>query len=217
MELRAKIFFSYRVVPQNCIIYYTKLTQMHIKMTRSSILLTFGVIVLMVNACTCESDPLDAIKPFQPEDKYFKSALVSLHFVMETSPIPKIDTLFSQLRGMYDLPVDATGAKDGTYTGASPYDAFDYRHVVTIKIKDEQIVSVDYDEVNREGMGKEGDEAYNEEMSVTGTTPAVAYPMMEEQFLKTQDLLEVDAVSGASYSLQRFRYALTVALIKARL
>jgi major membrane immunogen (membrane-anchored lipoprotein) len=186
-------------------------------MNRSIIMLTFAGIVLIINSCTSTADPLDAVKPFQPEDKYFKSALVTLHFVIETSPIPEVDTLFAQLREMYALPVDARGAKDGTFTGASPYDAFDYSHVVSIKIKDEQIVSVDYNEVNKEGVGKQEDEPYNEEMSVTGTTPAIAYPIMEEQFLETQNLLEVDAVSGASYSLQRFRYALTVALIKARL
>ena len=171
----------------------------------------------MLYACKTPVEGLDAVKPYHPEDKYFKSSLVTLHFVIETSPIPEIDTLFSQLRTLYDLPVDASGANDGVFTGESPYDAFDYKHVVTIEIRDEEIVSVDYNEVNKEGIGKEEDKAYCEEMSITGTTPAIAYPIMEEQFLETQDLLEVDAVSGASYSLQRFRYALTVALIKARL
>jgi major membrane immunogen (membrane-anchored lipoprotein) len=52
-------------------------------------------------------------------------------------------------------------------------------------------------------------------MSVTGTTPAIAYPLMEEMLLSTQNMMEVDAVSGASYSLQRFRLAMTIALMKA--
>jgi major membrane immunogen (membrane-anchored lipoprotein) len=57
----------------------------------------------------------------------------------------------------------------------------------------------------------------NEEMSITGTTPAQAYPQMKQQLLERQNSIEVDAVSGATYSLYRFRYALAVALMKARL
>ena len=33
--------------------------------------------------------------------------------------------------------------------------------------------------------------------------------------MATQNMLEVDGVSGATYSLHRFRYAVTVALMKA--
>ena len=64
-------------------------------------------------------------------------------------------------------------------------------------------------------MGKQEDEAYCEQMSITGTTPAIAYPNMEEQLVSKQNILDVDSVSGASYSLYRFRYAVTIALMKA--
>ena len=117
----------------------------------------------------------------------------------------------------YNLPVDASGCKDGIYTGESPYDAYDYKHIVKIQIKDAKIVAVDYNEVHRSGIGKQEDEAYGREMSVTGTTPAEAYPAMEKQLLERQNMMAVDAVTGASYSLYRFRYALAVALIKARI
>lgn len=50
-----------------------------------------------------------------------------------------------------------------------------------------------------------------------GTTPAIAYPILEERLLDNQDILKVDAVSGASYSLRRFRYAVVIALMKANL
>lgn len=52
-------------------------------------------------------------------------------------------------------------------------------------------------------------------MKVSGTTPAIAYPHMEESLMANQDLMQVDGVSGATYSLYRFRYAVTVALMKA--
>ena len=54
-------------------------------------------------------------------------------------------------------------------------------------------------------------------MRVTGTSPALAYPKMEQSLVDRQNFEQVDAVSGASYSLYRFRYAVMEALIKARL
>ena len=173
--------------------------------------------ILLISSCTCQEDSLDSIKDFHPEDKYFKSSLVNLHFIMETSPIAEVDTLFAQLIKLYDLPVSPLGLKDGTFTGVSPYDAFDYRHEVILKIKDGKIGELDYNENNRKGVGKQEDKEYCEEMSVTGTSPAIAYPIYEEALLRTQNILEVDAVSGASYSLYRFRYAVTIALMKASL
>jgi major membrane immunogen (membrane-anchored lipoprotein) len=167
------------------------------------------------DSCNCTEDSLDEIKAFKPDNKYFKSSLVSLHFMMETSPVEEVDTYFQQLILMHELPVNAEGAKDGTYIGATPYDAFDYRHEVKIRIQGGEIVEVDYNEVKKDGKGKQEDEEYCEEMSVTGTTPAIAYPLMEEMILTTQNLMEVDAVSGASYSLHRFRLAMTIALMKA--
>jgi major membrane immunogen (membrane-anchored lipoprotein) len=175
------------------------------------------VLFLMASCrpCVCDEDSLDKIKAFHPENKYFKSALVSLHFVMETSPIAEVDSHFRQLIQMHALPLDASRAKNGTYYGASPYDAFDYRHEIEIEIEAGKIVAVDYNEVHKNGVGKQEDEAYCEEMSVTGTTPAIAYPQMEKQLLATQHMMEVDAVSGASYSLYRFRYALVLALMQS--
>jgi major membrane immunogen (membrane-anchored lipoprotein) len=54
-------------------------------------------------------------------------------------------------------------------------------------------------------------------MSITGTTPAIAYPNMEQQLISKQNIMDVDGVSGATYSLYRFRYAITIALMKAML
>ena len=183
--------------------------------------LLFAILIiplLLLSSCdssNCQEDSLDRIKAFKPENKYFKASLVSLHFMMETSPVAEVDTLFQQLIQTHGLPISAEGAKDGTYVGATPYDAFDYRHEVIIKIKDGEIVEVDYNEVKKDGHGKQEDEEYCEEMSVTGTTPAIAYPIMEEMLLSTQNMMEVDAVSGASYSLHRFRLAMTIALMQA--
>ena len=177
----------------------------------------FSVLLIQLLSCTRHEDSLDQVKSFVPEDKYFKSALVALHFVKESSPIEETDTLFRQLIALYDLPVGPEGAGDGTFTGESPYDAYDYKQVVKIKIKDQKIIEVDYNEVKKGGKGKQEDAEYCEEMSVTGTTPAIAYPILEQRLLDAQNILKVDAVSGASYSLYRFRYAVMIALMKANL
>lgn len=185
---------------------------------RSVLLILLILPLLTLHACSlcsCEEDSLDKIKDFKPDNKYFKSALVSLHFMMETSPVAEVDTLFSQLIQMHGLPLSAEGAKDGRYKGVSPYDAFDYRHEVLIVIRDGKILEVDYNEVKKNGHGKQEDEDYCEEMSVSGTTPAIAYPHMEEMLLSGQNMMLVDAVSGATYSLYRFRFAVTLALMQA--
>ncbi len=64
--------------------------------------------------------------------------MVSLHFMMETSPTNEVDTLFNQLIGMYDLPTGAEEARDGTYTGSSAYDACRWRirsHLFTLQVQ----------------------------------------------------------------------------------
>ncbi len=129
-----------------------------IKSTRFPVLIIlFSVLNSQLLSCSSQEDSLDQVKSFKPEDKYFKSSLVSLHFVMETSPIPEVDTFFNQLIQLHDLPISAEGAKDGTFIGESPYDAFDYKHVVKINIKDHKITEVDYNEVKKGGMGKQED------------------------------------------------------------
>jgi major membrane immunogen (membrane-anchored lipoprotein) len=172
---------------------------------------------LIFPSCRKAQDDLDAVKQYKPEDKYFKASLVSLHFIMETSPIERVDQTFAQLISQHDLPIDAKGCRDGIYTGESPPDAYDYKHVVKIAIKDEKIISVDYNEIKKDGIGKQEDDEYCREMSASGTTPAIAYPKYESQLIEKQDLLRVDAVTGATYSLYRFRYAVMIALMKARI
>jgi len=183
-------------------------------------LLLYAAAAVVAILCSCSSnriDDLDLIKKYQPSNKYFKSTMVTLHFLIETSPTTKLDTIFRQVSDLYSLPVSAEGIPDGRYRGTSPADAFDYVHTVDIKVVDGMITTVDYDEIKATGKGKKTDREYAEEMLVAGTTPAIAYPAMENQLLNKQDLSELDAISGATYSLYRFRYAVSIALIKAKL
>ena len=183
----------------------------------------FNVLFLslfMITTLSCQhqaKSDIDLVKAFKPSDKYFKSTLMSLHFIIETSPIDRVDSTFRQIIDAYQLPVSATGVPDGTYSAATPADAFDYQHTVSITVKNEQITSVDYNETKQSGKGKQEDMIYCKEMEPAGTTPAIAYPAMEDELLEKQNMMEVDAVSGATYSLYRMRYALTMALMKGKL
>lgn len=175
------------------------------------------VLALMSSSCQKVEDDLEVVKQYRSDDKYFKSSLMSLHFLKETAPIENVEKVFHQLIQSYNLPTNAEGCIDGEFSGESPYDAFDYKHVVKIKIKNGRFISVDYNEIKKNGLGKQEDEEYGQEMSVTGTTPAIAYPHLESQLLENQDFLNVDAITGATYSLYRFRYVVMIALMKARL
>lgn len=168
--------------------------------------------------CSCKNESdLEIVKKFKPDVKYFKAELASLHFKTETRSIANVDTLYKQMIKNYNLPVSAEGCKDGIYTASSPADAFDYSHVTTIEIKNEKIVAVAYDEVLPSGKGKEHDPQYNEDFEVMGTTPKEFYPVYRQDLLDKQNIMQIDGISGASYTLYRFRYALMIALMKAKI
>jgi len=187
-------------------------------MAKVIFLLIFLVLILPIFwTCSSEKDQFEIIKDFRPDDKYFTASLKSLHFIIETSDITRVDTTFSLLIKHNGLPLSAKDCPDGNFIGESPYDAYDYKHVIKLEIKNQKIISVDYNEVHKNGIGKEEDEDYNKEMSVSGTNPAIAYPNMERQLINKQNLEKLDAVSGATYSLYRFRYAGIMALIQAQL
>ena len=179
-------------------------------------ILVTSLLAFIVSCSTPISD-LDKIKEFQPDNKYFKSSLMSLHFLTEVSSIDKVDETYQRIFSQFDLPTTAKGLPDGVYTGESPADAFDYKHIIKIEIKDEKIVSVDYNEIKEGGQGKQEDQKYCKEMSISGTSPDIAYPIMEKQLIEKQNANEIDAVSGATYSLYRMRYALAIALMKGKI
>jgi len=176
------------------------------------------LLILLIAKCTgIEKDSLDEIKDYNASDKYFKATVKNMHFLIETRSPEELNSLFEQWIKMNNIPTDAKGCKDGIYVGESPYDAYDYKHVVKIEIKDEKIIKIDYDEIKRDGKGKEKDIEYNNEMIITGTSPSIAYPSYEKQLFEKQNYMKVDAVTGATYSLFRFRYALSIALMKAKM
>lgn len=146
----------------------------------------------------------------------YLSALCRLPMLIELLPPNMLEPVFASI--VKDPPVAVTpaGCRDGVFRAESPPNFFGYRYIVTLAVKSGKIVSVDYDEVNASGKGKQGDKEYNKEMGKNGTNPAKAYPRYEQQLLKTQNILKVDAVSGATYSLYRFRTVAALALSEAK-
>ncbi len=180
-----------------------------------------GLTLIFAVNCTSKGqsaeDDLETVARFKPTDEYFTASLRTLHFIIESSKTARIDEVFGKIISQNQLPTSAEKCKDGTYTGASPYDAYGYKHVVSLTIKGGKITAVDYDEVKKDGKGKQHDEVYCKRMSQSAASPAVAYPQYEQALVEKQDLLAVDVITGATSSLYRFRYATTLALIKASL
>ncbi len=128
-----------------------------------------------------------------------------------------VKAVFDFYIDLISAPISARGCKDGVFKGESIYDNYKYKHVVSLTIKNEKITAIEYDEVKKDGHGKRGDKKYCAEMKAgSGASPAEAYPVYENQFIKSQDLKLMDAISGATYSLYRFRTAVIRALLKAQ-
>lgn len=179
-------------------------------------------IVAFLAICSCSSNnfKMKDISGFFPSDKYFIANMISLHYVIETQPIKDLKKSYDGYSKMFGFPEDAKRIKDGRYYGESPEDAFGYRHCVSFRVLNGKFLDIKYNEIKgggllRRGLGKKEDTLYCKSMDACGTNPSIAYPIYEQQLEQKQNLSKVDAVSGATYSYYRFRYAVSIALMKA--
>ena len=141
-------------------------------------------------------------------------AIESMETYIERHAVPDVRAVFEFFVALISAPVTAKDKADGIYRAESIYDDYHYRHVVSLAVKDGKFVRVDYDEVKQDGTSKRSSADYNSRMkAVTGTSPEIAYPVYESALLEKQDLLSVNAVTGASYSLYRFRTTVIRALM----
>jgi major membrane immunogen (membrane-anchored lipoprotein) len=134
---------------------------------------------------------------------------------LEINPIPNVRAVFDFFCGVVSAPSNAESLADGEYKTESTVDNYQYKHVVTLKIKNGRFVSCDYDEIKTDGSShKRFDSTYCEEMKkVTHTSPAEAYPVFENSLLETQNLNNIHSVTGASYSYYRFKTTVLRALM----
>lgn len=145
-----------------------------------------------------------------------KSAVLEkMHWVIERSDMKKVRLDFQKICDENHFSGVVSGLKDGKYKGSTPADDYGYRHEVKFEMKNGKLISIDYDEIHTSGHAKQHDEEYCKRMLSSGTTPAIAYPNYENQMLIKQDLNQVDAVSGASYSQYRFKLAILYAILNS--
>lgn len=150
------------------------------------------------------------------ESESSKSAILDeLHWIVGRSDMNTVRNKFQKICNDNNFPKLVSGLKDGTYKGATPFDDYDYKHEVVFEMKNGKMISIDYDEIYRDGQGKQHNEEYCKKMLQSGTTPAIAYPKYESGMLNKQNFNEIDAVSGASYSLYRFKLAILYAMLNS--
>jgi len=139
----------------------------------------------------------------------------NIHLIIERSPVNTVKENFALFVKNNALESKALTCKNGKYFGLTPADDFGYFHLVYLEINEGVVIDIHYDELKSNGRNKRTDTEYNREMLKSGTTPSIAYPIYEQELLKSQDYMKVDAVTGATYSLYRFRMAVAKALEKA--
>lgn len=108
---------------------------------------------------------------------------------------------------------DGRGYKDGYYTAqAAEYD-HGYKEYVCILIKNNHIVSVEFNAKDYSGYIKSWDNGYMNRMkNVNGTYPNEYTRTYAAQLVEEQDIEKVDAITGASNSGRNF-----VKLVRAAL
>lgn len=143
------------------------------------------------------------------------TVLEKMHWLIERSDMNTVRTQFDKICAENSLPSIVSGLKDGTYKGSTPVDDFGYRHEVVFEMKKGKMTSIDYDEIHTDGHAKEHDVEYCKQMLESGTTPAIAYPKYKSQMMDKQDYNKVDGISGASYSLYRFKLAILYAMLNS--
>ncbi len=133
--------------------------------------------------------------------------------IIERSRMDTVDKFQRYFIDKYQLPVNARGKADGYYAAYSVPDDFGYVHGITIEVRNGRVVNVNYDE-RKNGHSKTADSAYCADMNahVAGSAPKLTYPRYEQQLIDKQNLLKMDAISGATYSLYRFRHVASEAL-----
>jgi major membrane immunogen (membrane-anchored lipoprotein) len=143
-----------------------------------------------------------------------EKALEKMELYVERNSVTNVRAVFSFFTDLVGAPLTAADRADGTYRAESVPDDYHYRHVVRFEVKGGRFVGVDYDEIKTDGTKKQSDSAYNARMIAgAGTSPAVAYPLYESQLVEKQNLKSVNAVTGATYSLHRFRVTVIRALL----
>lgn len=104
--------------------------------------------------------------------------------------------------------------KDGFYTAEMSEFSHGWEEYLIIQIKDNKIVSAEFNARNESGFIKAWDNAYMQNMmSITGTYPNEYTRAYVQQLIEGQADTQVDAITGATNSGRNFE-KLVVAVLK---
>ncbi|HYW95103.1 MAG TPA: hypothetical protein VE870_05920 [Bacteroidales bacterium] len=145
-------------------------------------------------------------QPRQNDSLPGKEDYTIMHFIVERTRTDTVKKYMDYFIAEHHLRTGFSGLADGEYSAVSPSDDFHYTHSIQLVVKNGELVSVHYDENGEDGHSKKDDEDYNAEMKASGgSCPKESYPFYEDELLRKQDLLEVDGLSGSTYSLYRMQ------------
>jgi len=103
--------------------------------------------------------------------------------------------------------------KDGEYEAELDPDERGWRSVVKIEVENNEITNVDYDEFDENDKKKSEDEEYNKTWKSASDIDATeAYPQLEEELIKTQDVDQIETITGATGSTENFKEVVSKAL-----
>lgn len=109
-----------------------------------------------------------------------------------------------------------SGMKDGYYTAEQENYNMGWKEFVTITVKQDKIIAVEYNAANESGFIKSWDNAYMKIMKpAMGTYPNEYTRNYASQLLKSQSPENIDALSGASTSLWSFKLLADAAMEQA--
>ncbi len=109
------------------------------------------------------------------------------------------------------------GMKNGYYTAEMKEYDYGWKEYVCIFVKNDKIVSIEFNAKNPSGFIKAWDNAYMENMKpVSGTYPNEYTRLYGSRLLESQDIEAVDAVTGATSSGEHFYKLVNAAMEQAR-
>lgn len=109
------------------------------------------------------------------------------------------------------------GMKNGYYTAEMESYEHGWKEYVCIFVKNDRIVSIEFNAKDPSGFIKAWDNAYMENMkAVTGTYPNEYTRLYGTRLLESQDIEAVDAVTGATNSGGNFYKLVSAAVEQAR-
>ena len=110
---------------------------------------------------------------------------------------------------------DPKGLADGVYVGITPLDHYEYECRIILKVENEKIVSVDYNETRHgEREGKKESKVYSHSSAVP-THLSNVYKKYENELISEQSIEDLDGFTGASMTKSRFQMAFAYALDKS--